>query len=132
MDKREILRRLAVLIAMPAGVRPISIYRLTALADVGKDTIYTVLERNTMTETTRAKLARALSLVENDQVTFKRANGKVMPDERTGMTIQLRAPRKTQATVRRVVFTKDGPKVIYEAVNPLAFPKFDKWPPKGR
>lgn len=126
MTPDEIRRRLRALIALPKDERPISIDRLEQVAGVSENAVYTVARGEAMQERTRVRLAKALLLVENDQVVIRRGNRtSIEPDERRDR-ILTRAPRPPMQTHTRLAFTPAGPKVVFEAVNPRAFPKLDK------
>lgn len=120
------LRRLRALIALPEGERPISIGRLERLAGVSENEVYKVARRGTMIERTRLGLARALTLVENDQLVYRQGNRKSIYKAERADRVEQRAPRPPQKNVSRLAFTSSGPRVVFDAVNPRAFPKLDK------
>ena len=126
MKADEVLRRIRAVIALPADERPISIDRLEQVAGVGDNEVYKVARAGTMQARTRMRLAKALTLVENDQLVIMPGNRKsIYPEERRDW-ILTRPPRPPMQTHARLAFTSGGPKVVFEAVNPRAFPKLDK------
>lgn len=126
MKAAEVLRRLRALIALAPGERPISIDRLEQVADVGENEVYKLARGVAkMSERTRIKLARALTLVENDQLVVRPGNRKSIEPEERRDRILTRPARPPMQTHARLAFTPGGPKVVFEAVNPRAFPKLD-------
>lgn len=126
MKASEIVRRARALLALAPDERPVSVQRLEKIAGVADDTLYDVARTGSMQAKTRVRLARAFTLVENDQIRIRQGNRKsIYPAERVDV-VTLVSPRRPMETIMRLAFTKDGPKVRFEAVNPLAFPKLDK------
>ena len=124
MTAAEILRRLRALIAMEPKKRPVTIDRLERVAGVSDNTVYDICRNGTMQEKTRARMERALTLVENDQLVVKPRSGTAALF-RTKSSESVRAPQPPQVNVQRVTFTERGPRVVTTAVNPRTFPEFD-------
>ena len=127
MNDEEIVRRLRALIALPPKQRPISVERLEKVAGVADNEVYEVARVGRMQKKTRARLSRALTLVENDQLVIKRGQSNSFPPVPASVTI--RAPQPKQLNVQRVEFTAQGPKVRFVATNPRAFTELT-YPPK--
>jgi hypothetical protein len=120
MTKDEIVRRLKALIAIAPKLRPISVDKLEHVAGIADNEVHKIAKRGTMQEKTRVRLERALLLVENDQLVFKRGVGTTFPPTPAKMTI--RDPKPPQVNVQRVEFTENGPRIRFVATNPRAFP----------
>lgn len=115
MTDHEILRRLRVLLSMHPDERPISVDRLEKLVGVD-DCVYDAMRRKGFHAQTRIRLARALTLVENDQVVAKRAG--IKPFE-----ITIRPPQPPVRIVPVIEFSGAPPKIRFLAQNPNAFPE---------
>ena len=124
MTAAEIVRRLRALVAMEPKKRPVTIDRLERVAGVSDNTVYDICRNGTMQEKTRARMERALTLVENDQLVVKPRSGTAALF-RTKSSESVRAPQPPQVNVKRVVFTENGPKIQIRPVNPLSFPVLD-------
>ena len=119
MTVDEILRRICALVAMPPSARPISIERLADIAGVSKRTIYDISFGEKIRKHTAVRLEKALVLLENDQIRFKIYRNKPS-------VVSIVDPHPPQVTIQRVTFQNGRPKVSFQAINPLAFPLFDK------
>lgn len=119
MTKKEILKRLRVLVSLPRAARPISVYALEQLAALHKRAIYEILENQSMSERTRVRLERALKWVENDQVKFRRPGGAM--NERREVVIE--EPSPPCLTIKVVKLTDKGPRLTTAAYNPNALQK---------
>lgn len=117
MNEAEITRRLRALIATPRESRYIPIDRLGQLAGLGKGEVYEIARRGTMRESTRLRLAQALTWVENDQVMVKKR-----PQKPTLITI--REPRPPTVVTTRIEMTKQGPRLLFVGQNPRTFPHY--------
>lgn len=114
MTDHEILRRLRVLLAMHPDDRPISINRLEQLVGV-EDCVYDAVRKKSFHAQTRIRLARALTLVENDQVVV---NKKLHATPK----FTIRPPRPPVKIVPVIHFTGAPPKIRFLAQNPNALP----------
>lgn len=115
MTDHEILRRLRVLLAMHPDERPISIDRLEKLVGV-EDCVYDAVRgKKSFHVQTRIRIARALTLVENDQVVAKKKH--LGPYEFT-----IRPPQPPVKIVPVIQFTGAPPKIRFLAQNPNALP----------
>jgi hypothetical protein len=112
----EILRRLKVLFDMPAEDRPISIYRLEKLAKLYPRYIYAIVKgHNRVNGSVQRRLGRALELVENGQVIADaqpREDGKKKQQFAVQTVRIVDKKNPPQKMARKIVFTKDGPKVV--------------------
>lgn len=117
MNEKEVIRRLRALIRTTPNERPITVDRLESIAGISEGELYTIARRGSMRDSTRARLARALTWVENNQVVVRKH-----PNRPTEVAIVDPKPPQTIAT--RVEFTEGGPKVRFVALNPLTFPYF--------
>ncbi len=115
MEQDEVIRRLRALLAIPPGQRPISIDMLERAAGISASEVYQIVKRSYMQAGTHRKLARALTLLENDQLVIK-----FRPNRPTEITV--RAPQPPQRLVRVVEVTSKGVKIRTVAQNPNAFP----------
>lgn len=125
MDGPEIVRRLRVLQAMPAEERPISIYRLEYLAGITPNLIYKITKTGRIGVKTVARLSRALSFVENDQVVIERhrAIAGANPGGSIAAKVTIRRELKPPlVVVKRVTFNGARPRIEFIPTNPLAFP----------
>ncbi len=119
MTAEEIIRRLRALIAMPQKERPISLYYLDILAGLSRGKTYEIAKaEHVMREQTRIRLERALTWVENNQVTIVKRPGGPMGGRPSD--VKIGPPRPPQVTVSIVRFTKQGPRIQSLAFNPLA------------
>jgi hypothetical protein len=125
----EIVRRIRRLLALSSKDRPISVDRLEDVACIGDNEVYKIARSGRMTEATRIRLERALTLVENDQLIVKRGIGNTFPP--TPASYAVRPPKPPQMNVQRVEFTARGPRIRTVATNPRAFPDLTS-PAKGR
>lgn len=117
MDEKEVIRRLRALIATPPESRPIAIDRLGQLASLGKGEVYEIAKRGTMRSTTRMRLGRALTWVENDQVVIKRRVQKPS-------LVTIRPPQPPTVVRTRIEMTKQGPRLLFVGKNPRTFPDY--------
>lgn len=124
MTGDEIKRRLRALLAMPEHERPIKIFQLEKLAGLAVCGIYKILRNDgELQMRTITKLERALTLVEENRVEYKR----VRNGPRWGPSELLLSPANPPCVaVSRVRFGKDGPKIERVAVNPRSFPVLDE------
>lgn len=129
MTDAEIMRRLKALIATPRDKRPIAIHCLEVLAGLGEKRLYSLARGNfKMHKRTREALARAFTLVENDQVVVTRAHRGGGWDRRPGEpdVLTIVEPKPPCVAVPRVRLTATGPRLEYVAQNPRAFPVLDE------
>jgi hypothetical protein len=121
MSKKEIVRRIRALEAIPRFKRPISIRQLGRISGLSESrNQFFAKTKEALTEdmhdATQAKLSQALTWLENNQLELTR-KGR----EETKVTIQ---PPKPPCVMRkRFRLTDKGFEVITVAVNPLSFPE---------
>jgi hypothetical protein len=121
------MRRLKVLVDMPAEDRPISIYRLEKLAKLYPRYIYVMVNHHErLCGKVARRLGRVLEAVENGQVVVEaqpKVDGKVknMFGTQTVRIVDKKNPPQKMA--RRIVFTAKGPKVVNVVFNPNALQK---------
>jgi hypothetical protein len=97
---------------------------------VADNEVYEVARVGRMQKKTRLRLGRALTLVENDQLVFKRGVGNTFPPKPPKVT--LRPAKPPQVNVSQVIFTRGGPRVRMVATNPRAFPDLQRPPEKRK
>lgn len=119
MTDDEIVRRIRALLATPPEKRPFTVNRLERLAGLAKDHVPKIAKWGGMKPATARRLARALTLFENDQVVATRSFHRNKPDK-----ITIRAPQPPIERRMGIVFTKHGPRIEKRVVNPNTFPDF--------
>lgn len=124
MTGDEIKRRLRALVAMPDDERPIKVFQLERLAGLASCGIYKILRDDSELQVrTISKLERALTLVEENRVEYKR----VRNGARWQKSELLLSPANPPCVaVSRVRFGPNGPKIERVAVNPRAFPVLEE------
>lgn len=129
MNTEEILRRLRCLIAIPKAERPISVSELERVAGVYGGSAWIAVRDSAMTEKTRLRFERALTLLENDQIKHKpppptpRKHANLIVKKKGELYIG--PPKPQQVNVTHVSFKSGKPKLRFVALNPKAFPDME-------
>jgi len=122
LTNEEIHRRLKALMAQSAHERPFPAYRLATVAGIDEKQIRKMPSlKGNFQRTTREKLSRAFTLLEQGRIDFVRKGWGKSP------IITVREdPRPPQKTVARVRITKNGPVIERVALNPARFDVLDE------
>ncbi len=119
MDQAEIKRRANALLAMPVDDRPITIYRLEMIAGLYPGDLPKVIKSKKLSEKNINRLSRAFELLENNQIPEKNAGSR-------GSSFEITPAKPPEKVVSRLQFTQNGPKIVFQAINPLSFPVLEK------
>ena len=111
LTQDEIRRRMRAFLATPTDKRPCPVTHLEDIAGIGKDNLKNFIKKKKMHMSTHVALNYAFRLLEQGRLKSKT---EILPDA-----------KPPQSTVKRVEFTKHGPRVRFVALNPNAFEQLD-------